>query len=77
MYYEKNVEKKKAYERSEERKEQRKEYEHSEARIEYRKIWGNQKIICDCGCEIKKSESSRHKKSQKHLNLMNKKENQN
>ena len=71
MYSEKNREKKKAYERSEERKEQRKKFEKSEARMEYRKIWGNQIIVCDCGCEIKKSELSRHKKSQKHQNLIN------
>lgn len=30
----------------------------------------SQKIICDCGCEIRKDSLLRHKKSNKHLNLI-------
>ena len=46
---------------------------------EYRKINAvaikeqkREKIICDCGCEIRKSEKSRHKRSKKHMDLINK-----
>jgi hypothetical protein len=30
----------------------------------------NDKIVCDCGCFINRSHISRHKKTQKHLNLL-------
>ena len=31
----------------------------------------SQKVICDCGCEVRKDCLTRHKKSNKHLNLLN------
>jgi len=34
-----------------------------------------QRIICECGCEINRIESSRHRKSQKHIKLMETKNN--
>jgi len=29
-----------------------------------------EKVICDCGCEVRKSDIARHKKSDKHIKLM-------
>ena len=37
---------------------------------EYHKNYGSQKITCECGCEIKKWSLSRHKKTPKHINLL-------
>ena len=34
------------------------------------------KIQCDCGCEVRKSDIAKHKKTQKHINLMKEKEEQ-
>ena len=32
------------------------------------------KIICSCGCELRKSDFRRHEKSQKHISLMKEKQ---
>ncbi len=71
MYNEKNKEKKQEYERSEERKEQRKIFDQSEKRKEWHKQWRQEIITCECGCQIKRGEYSRHKKSQKHQQNIN------
>jgi hypothetical protein len=57
-YYNKNKDKVKEY---------NKEYYNSQ--IETLK----EKVICICGCTVRKSDISRHQKSQKHMNLMNSK----
>ena len=31
-----------------------------------------QKITCECGCEVRKTDIARHKRSKKHIDLMNK-----
>ena len=31
-----------------------------------KKEWANEKILCDCGCEVNRSSLSRHKKTKKH-----------
>jgi hypothetical protein len=32
--------------------------------------WSSQKITCECGCKISNNHSARHKKSKKHIELM-------
>jgi len=59
--------------------------EYREANREYIKEWINEyyknneehikanaseKITCECGCQFRRAELSRHKKTQKHINLM-------
>ena len=34
------------------------------------KIWKNELIECECGCELTKNNLSTHRKSKKHMNLM-------
>ena len=52
--------------------EQKKEYYENniEKRKEQMKAYGKVKITCDCGCIIRKDVLARHKKSNKHLELM-------
>ena len=33
-----------------------------------------EKVICECGCEISKNNLTKHKKSNKHLTLINNKQ---
>jgi len=33
--------------------------------------WQNTKILCECGCSILKPNKAKHRKSPKHINLMN------
>ena len=58
------------------------EYHRQDKVIEYKKQWGKQyriknkehlteKIKCDCGCMIRRSNISNHRKTKKHLKLMN------
>ena len=37
---------------------------------EYHKNYGSQKITCECGCEITRGSLSSHKKTTKHINLL-------
>jgi hypothetical protein len=73
-YYEKNREIIKEYQNEycknnkEIIKEKAKEYR--EKNKEYLKEKRKEKIICECSCEIRKSDISRHLKTQKHINLM-------
>jgi hypothetical protein len=41
-------------------------YENKEALQAYR----SEKIVCECGCEISRNKLPRHKRSQKHIKLM-------
>jgi len=41
--------------------------ENTEKRKKYKKV----KVQCECGCMIRRSYISTHKKSQKHIQLMN------
>ena len=52
--------------------EQKKEYYENniEKRKEQMKAYGKVKITCECGCIIRKDVLARHKKSNKHLELM-------
>jgi hypothetical protein len=58
------------------------EYHRQDKVIEYKKQWGKQyriknkehlteKIKCECGCMIRRSNISNHRKSKKHIRLMN------
>jgi len=84
-YYQKNkehiAEQKKEY--REQNKEQIKEYyqKNKEALVKYKKEYyennkehiseqNKEKITCECGCIIRKTELTRHKKTNKHLELM-------
>jgi len=44
--------------------------EYREANEEAIKANKSEKIVCDCGCEVTRSNLATHKKSQKHLNLI-------
>jgi len=66
-----------AFQSVEERKEYKKIKDSKRDRKEYQKEYRKQnkekfaeKITCECGCQIRKHHISRHRKSQKHLNLM-------
>ncbi len=56
----------------------RKEYKRE--RYDFKKLdiseQNKSKIQCDCGCEVRKSDIAKHKKTQKHINLMKQKEEQ-
>jgi len=59
QYREKNRDKIKEYDKK--RNEQRKDTQ---------KVYKSTKIICECGCEIRRSDMARHKKSKKHADLL-------
>ena len=44
-------------------------YENNKERLNERR---GEKIVCECGCEIRRDSLSKHKKSKKHINLMKK-----
>jgi len=84
-YYENNKQKIKIYRNNhkEDRKKHDKKYyennkeiinekkkEYHQQNIEYFKEYYSEKIKCDCGCEIRKSDLTRHKRTKKHINLM-------
>jgi len=73
-YKEANKDKIKEYNKkySEANKEQKKAYdkEYKEVNKDKIKEHSNQKIVCECGCDITRSVLTRHKKTQKHINLM-------
>lgn len=75
--YENN--KPKELEQRKQRYEDNKQKELEQHRIYYQKNKDIilEKITCECGCQISKWTKNRHEKSQKHINLMNKKETQN
>jgi hypothetical protein len=62
----------------EEHKEHKKEIDkaYREANKEKIKERKTQPFLCECGCTIKWDEKARHKKTQKHINLMSQKEEQ-
>ena len=62
----------------EENKEHKKEIDkaYREANKEKIKERKTQPFLCECGCTIKWDEKARHRKSQKHINLMKQKEEQ-
>jgi len=62
----------------EENKEHKKEIDkaYREANKEKIKERKTQPFLCECGCTIKLDEKARHRKSQKHINLMKPKEEQ-
>ena len=62
-YREKNKEKLKLY-----REDIREEFN------QYQKEFNAQKIICECNCVVRKGDIAKHKKTQKHINLMKEKE---
>lgn len=43
-------------------------YKNNKEKIEERK---KEKVICECGCEVKKCNLKKHQKSKRHLNLIN------
>ena len=79
-YYKDNFEKKKEYEKQymsvPENRAKRNEYQKQYKKDNYEKNreqllkYRTEYITCDCGCEVQKRELTRHKKSQKHLKLM-------
>jgi hypothetical protein len=76
-YYDKNKESilKKCKEYRDSHTDERKEYLKKYYQMNKEKILGNvlEKTMCECGCEMNRGHSFRHKKSQKHINLMNSK----
>ena len=41
--------------------------------LEKKRQFDNEKITCECGCEVNRGNLLRHKKSKKHIDLMNQK----
>ena len=73
----------KAYRTKEEEEAYQKEYREQNINIEYKKKYreqniekirakANEKITCDCGCKISRTNKKRHRNSHTHINLMNK-----
>lgn len=59
-------------------KNQKDYYNNNKQRIkEYKKEYGKQKITCECGCELNRGSLYRHKKSKKHIRLLEAKLNNN
>jgi group I intron endonuclease len=66
-------ERKKKYNQTEQRKEKHREesklfYQANKDKILEKE---KEKVFCECGCEVRKKEIARHKRTQKHLDLMN------
>jgi predicted GIY-YIG superfamily endonuclease len=74
-YFEQNKQQKKEYDEQyyENNKEKKKEYvkEYYEQNREEINEKRKQKLICDCGCEIRKDNLQRHLRSMKHINIIN------
>jgi len=74
-YYENNKEKIKQY--CEDNKEKILEYqkdyrENNKEKIkECKKEYGSKKVMCECGCEVRRDWLSKHKRSIKHINFIN------
>ncbi len=67
------IERKKKYNQTEKRKEKHKEesklfYQANKDKILEKE---KEKVFCECGCEVRKKEIARHKRTKKHLDLMN------
>ena len=54
-----------------------KQYRNDSENKQRKKQLESQPITCECGCIITKNKLKRHQNSQKHLNLMEQKKNQN
>ena len=54
-----------------------KEYveDHKEEVVEYKKLWATKIITCECGCKLQRSHLNRHQKNNKHIKLMEEKNN--
>jgi hypothetical protein len=75
-YHQKNREEYVDYQKKyyEETKDKRKKYQEENKN----KIMGrrNERIICECGCEVKRANIAPHRKTQKHMNYLNQINNQ-
>ena len=69
-YYQDNKERFNEYKQN--NKEHKKEYNKNyyQDNKEHRKEYKKEKLICECGCEITRGSLSIHKKSSKHINLL-------
>ena len=78
-----NMNAKRAYRSDEDKKEYEKEHmkeyrenntehikEYNKEYYENNKEYRSEKISCDCGCQIRRGDIARHKRSQKHIKLM-------
>ena len=85
-YYQDHKDEKRLYEKKylsipenrDKRNEYQKQYkkDNYEKNKEHNKEKRSQPFLCECGCTIQVQEKTRHRKTQKHINLMKKKEEQ-
>ena len=69
-YYQENIDKIKEYREANIDKIKQRENEYYKNNEEAIKAYKSEKIVCDCGCDIRRDYLARHKKSKKHLDLV-------